>query len=65
MAKAKLTEKVTETHALTAEGILNLDNATIEIEEVGIFTLEELLVNFNGKNVKVSVQTKTEKDIEE
>lgn len=65
MAKPKLTEKITETHQLSAEGVLDLDSNTIEIEEVGAIALEELLTNFNGKTVKMSVQTKTEKDIEE
>lgn len=65
MAKAKLTEKITETHQLSAEGVLDLDANAIEIEEIGAIALEELLTNFNGKVVKMSVQTKTEKDIEE
>lgn len=65
MAKSKLTEKITETHQLSAEGVLDLDSSSIEIEEVGALSLEELLVNFNGKTVKLSVQTKTEKEIED
>lgn len=65
MAKPKLTERVVEQHTLVAEGILDLESGSIEIEEVGALTLQELLVNFEGKTVKLSVQTKTEKDIEE
>lgn len=64
MAK-KLNEKVIEKHTLGAEGFLDLERGTIEIEEVGVLSLQELLSNFDGKLVKVSVQTQTEKDIEE
>ena len=65
MAKPKLTERVIVQQTLSAEGILDLDSNSIEIEEVGALTLEELLVNFDGKTVKLSVQTKTEKEIED
>ena len=65
MAKPKLTERVIEQHTLSAEGILDLESNSIEIEEVGALTLEDLLVNFDGTTVKLSVQTKTEKEIED
>ncbi len=63
MAKSKLTEKVTQTHTLSCEGILDLENHTIEIEDFGAVALAELMSNFDGQVVKLSIQTKTEKDV--
>lgn len=64
MAKPKLSEKLVETHSLVAEGYLDCANQTIEIEEVGVVALDNLLANFDGKFVKVSVQCKDEKELD-
>jgi len=59
-------EKITTTHKLDAEGYLNLDGDTgIEVEEKGFISFRELLKNFNGSYIKISITDKVEKEIDE
>lgn len=57
---SKLQEKMT----LSAQGILDLDNADgsvmIEIEGIGTKSLKDLLAKFNGCDVKFSISLNNE-----
>ena len=50
MAKANVYSQT-----LKVEGILNLEDNFIEIEDVGEKSLTELLQRFDGQNIKISV----------
>lgn len=63
MAK-NLIEKLTKTHSLTVNGVFDYETMSIEIEEVGVLTLQDLMVNFNEKQIKLSIQSKNEEEIE-
>jgi head-tail adaptor len=55
MAKSK----INEAHVLNVEGILDITQGqemSIEVEEIGKKTLNELLTKFNGENVKITVR---------
>lgn len=53
MAKSSVTKK----YSVTVNGILSIDdnNVSVEIEETGeLFSLNELLLDFNDKDVRIS-----------
>ena len=58
MAKSKITEK----HSKSIEGIIDIDDTnfviSLDIEDIGIKNLADLLIKFNGENVKISVARK-------
>lgn len=54
MAK-KLNEKIQKKRVLNAVGFLNLENQTLEVEEVGVVELKDILKNFDGEFVKIAV----------
>jgi len=56
MSRSKLNEK----HTLSAEGILNLENLSLEIEDIGEKDLKDLLARFNGCNVKINITLNNE-----
>lgn len=65
MAKSPINEKITNTHQLTMECTLNVDElqegAIIgEFEELGEVDLIEQLKKFNGQFVKISITNKVE-----
>ena len=47
--------KITESHMMKIEGLLDIENMTVEVDEIGVKELSELLGKFNGCNVKISV----------
>jgi hypothetical protein len=51
MAKSKISEKF----SLSVEGILDTEEMTVDVEEIGTKSLKELLKDFNDKSVKISV----------
>lgn len=51
MAKSKISEK----YSLNVEGVLDVEELTIDVEEIGTKLLKELIKTFDGKNVKISV----------
>lgn len=51
MAKSKYTEK----HTVSVEGIFNVDDMSIEIEDIGTKKLAEILKKFNGCNIKLNL----------
>lgn len=61
MAK-KLNEKLSTKRTLSATGFLNLENMTIEVEEVGVVELKTVLKNFDGQFIKLNVSLE---DVEE
>lgn len=63
MAK-EFTYKKTTTTKLQAIGLMDTDKLTIEVEGE-TKSLAELLKDFNGTTVTLSVQVKEEEDIEE
>jgi hypothetical protein len=38
------------------EGILNYDNKTIEVEEIGDYPFDKVFEQFNGKTVKLTIK---------
>lgn len=51
MAKSKINEK----YSLNVEGVLDVKEMTIDVEEIGTKQLSDLIKTFDGKNVKISV----------
>jgi len=51
-----MASKIKETHTKVVTGILNLDNFTIEVEDVGTLTIKELFMKFNGEEVSITVK---------
>jgi hypothetical protein len=51
MAKSKIQEKFSK----TIEGILDIEDMTMDVEEIGTKELKELLKDFNSKNVKIAI----------
>lgn len=58
MAKSKYTES----HNVKVEGIVDIENMTIEVEEVGTKELADILQKFNGCNIKLSIALINELD---
>jgi hypothetical protein len=54
--------KYSEVHTISVEGILNVDDMTIEIDEIGIKELREILENLNGCNIKFRVALSNDLD---
>jgi hypothetical protein len=51
MGKSKISEKF----SLSVEGILDTEEMTVDVEEIGTKSLKELLKDFNNKTVKIAV----------
>lgn len=51
MAKSK----IQESHTLKVEGVLNVEDMAIEVEDIGVKTLADLFARFNGCNIKISI----------
>lgn len=58
MAKSKYTEK----HSVSIEGILDLENMTVEVEELGVKELKEVLAKLDGCNIKLNVTLSNDLD---
>ena len=70
MAKSGIQEKITTTHKLDIDCILNVDNLIEDmilgdIEDQGEVDLVDLIKKFNGEPVKISITKKTEEVPEE
>lgn len=68
MAK-KISEKITNEHKFTIEGILNVDDLQentliVEVEEVGEVDLFKHIKKFADKNIKITLGNKTEETVE-
>jgi hypothetical protein len=50
--------KIKETHSLKVEGILDINadkTISIDVEEVGLKDLSDLLIKFNGEDIKLTI----------
>jgi hypothetical protein len=47
--------KISENFSLSVEGILDINEMTVDVEEIGTKQLKDLMNSFDGKNVKISV----------
>lgn len=56
MAKSKYTE----IHSISVEGVLNTEDMTIEIEDIGVKDLSKVLAKLNGCNIKIRVTLSNE-----
>lgn len=70
MAKSKLSEKITNTHQFSVEGVLNVDELKegiiiAEVEDEGEVDLVNYIKKFNGENVKIVITNKVEESPEE
>ena len=56
--------KVVSNDTIKINGILNIDNETgrisVEIEDEGVFPVDDLIARFDGKEVSISVGYKEE-----
>lgn len=56
--------KVVSNDTIKINGILNIDNETgrisVEIEDEGVFPVDDLIARFDGKEVSISVGSKEE-----
>ena len=56
--------KVVSNDTIKINGILNIDNETgrisVEIEDEGVFPIDDLIARFDGKEVSISVGFKEE-----
>lgn len=56
--------KVVSNDTIKINGILNIDNETgrisVEIEDEGVFPVDELIARFNDREVSISVGSKEE-----
>jgi hypothetical protein len=67
MAKEMIKETKKLTHKLVAEGTIsvNTDNSIVmDVPEDGLKKLHELIKNFSGEYVKLTIQTEEQEDIE-
>lgn len=53
-------KKFIEKHSLAVEGMLDIKEMTLDIEEVGTKSLEEILAKFDGDVIKISVNKSNE-----
>lgn len=51
---------ITESHNLVLTGILNIENMTMEFDEIGEKSLKELLEKFDSETVRISINLKNE-----
>jgi hypothetical protein len=51
MAKSKISERF----QLNIEGVLDIEDMTVDVEEIGTKELKDLLKDFNGKNIKIAI----------
>ena len=58
MAKSKYQESCT----VNIEGFVNVDDMTIEVEDVGVKEISDILKRFNGANVKMSIKLSSDLD---
>ena len=55
--------KVSETHSISAEGLVGIEEdglITLDVEDMGLISLAELLKSFNGTYVKMRVTLNNE-----
>lgn len=64
MAK-KIKETITTSYKTTAEGTYDNENFTIQPEDENESELKKLFSRFNGEYVKISIEKKIEKEVEE
>lgn len=56
--KEPVTRKLTQTHKITVDGMLNIesnDQILIELEEIGVVTLASILKEMDGQEVSIQV----------
>lgn len=53
---------IIEKHSKTLSGILNVDDMTMEFEEIGVKDLKDLIEKFDGENVKITISVVNEDD---
>lgn len=52
--------KYKESHSVSIEGILDIENMTIEVEDIGTKPLKDVLVKLDGCNIKLGVTLSNE-----
>lgn len=56
--KEPVTRKLTQTHKITIEGVLSVENndqILIDLEDIGVVTLASILKEMEGQNVSIQV----------
>ena len=65
--KTPITNKLTQTHRISADGVLDIQpggRIAIEVEDLGSVLLDCLLLDLDGYTVSISVSTKREDYLE-
>lgn len=66
--KSSVTNKLTQTHRITADGVLDIQEDTgrilVEVEELGVVPLDRLIGDMDGRTVSIAVSTKQEDYLE-
>ena len=65
--KTPITNKLTQTHRISADGVLDIQSGgriAIEVEDLGSVLLDRLLLDLDGHTVSISVSTKREDYLE-
>lgn len=57
-----MARKYIEKHNISIEGILNLEDMTIEVEDIGVKKLNEVFEKVDGCNIKLSITLSNDLD---
>ena len=57
-----MAKKYVEKHNISIEGILNLEDMTIEVEDIGVKELSKVLEKVDGCSVKISITLSNDLD---
>ena len=60
MAKKK--SKYKESHSVSIEGILDIDNMAIEVEDIGVKELKKVLAKLDGCSIKLNITLSNDLD---
>lgn len=52
--------KYKESHSVSIEGVLNTEDMTIEVEDIGVKELKDVLAKLDGCSIKISVTLSNE-----
>lgn len=57
-----MASKIKEVHSISLQGVLDWDNKTIEVTDVGVRSLDEFFLKFNGEEIAIGIKKVEELD---
>ena len=51
---------IIEIHSLSIKGVLNVNNMSVETEDLGVKSLSDLIENFDGENISIKITKNSE-----